>query len=47
LSFVIKSFGGVAHWSGDNSDFSESDKRITHFVTDRNNVKINKGVDYV
>jgi len=36
LEFVILAFGGQAHWTGDDSDVKWDDKRITHYVTDRN-----------
>ena len=38
LTFVIRSFGGVASWDKDcapGASYAESDERITHHVVDR------------
>eukprot|EP00250_Pteridium_aquilinum_P024386 c29005_g1_i1 orf=919-2790(-) len=35
LLFLIRSFGGVASWSGDKAPFEESDEEITHQIVDR------------
>ncbi|KAH7421736.1 hypothetical protein KP509_13G073400 [Ceratopteris richardii] len=35
LLLLIRAFGGVASWAGDNAPFEESDEDITHQIVDR------------